>query len=158
MLTEALAGSSRSGNLNMVSVIKSQNAGRKKRLRELHFGQPMVEQAPLVLTYMGTTLHSMGAIAEFLQMPDNCLPVTSLVVGYPDESPAQRDRAAESQWLCAGSCQHQHNRANAKMTDDMHTLRRILKACQTIAVWGLSAEWHRPSCHAHRIKKIQALP
>ena len=152
VLNEALAGSSSSGNLNMVSVIKTQNAERKKRLCELHFGQPMVEQAPLVLTfcadsfrtrqwlaqrgarlgfadfiswhvaafdaiilaqtaalafeshglgicYMGTTLHSMGAIAEFLQMPDNCLPVTSLVVGYRDEAPAQRDRLPPAAWI-----------------------------------------------------------
>jgi predicted CoA-binding protein len=31
------------------------------------------------------------------------------------------------------------------MTDDITTLRRILRACKTIAVVGLSAEWHRPS-------------
>ena len=34
------------------------------------------------------------------------------------------------------------------MTDDIPTLSRILKSCRTIAVVGLSAEWHRPSYFA----------
>jgi uncharacterized protein len=32
-----------------------------------------------------------------------------------------------------------------RMSDDISTLRRILGAARTIAVVGLSAEWHRPS-------------
>jgi nitroreductase len=152
VLVEALHGSSSSGNLNMVSVIKTFDVERKKRLCELHFDQPMVLQAPLVLTfcadshrtrqwlaqrdarlgfadfiswhvagydaiilaqttalaleshglgicYMGTTLHSMGAIASFLECPDNVLPVTSLVVGWPAEQPAQRDRLPGTAWI-----------------------------------------------------------
>jgi len=34
------------------------------------------------------------------------------------------------------------------MADDIPTLRHILKHCHTIAVVGLSAEWHRPSYFA----------
>ena len=152
VLAEAFAGSSSSGNLNMVSVIKTRDAARKARLCELHFDQPMVNQAPLVLTfcadtfrtrqwlaqraarpgfadfiswhvaafdavilaqttalaleshglgicYMGTTLHSMREIADFLECPANCLPVTSLVVGWPAEAPAQRDRLPPAAWV-----------------------------------------------------------
>jgi len=154
LLTDALQGSSSSGNLNLVSVVKTQDPVRKARLHELHFEQPMVLQAPLVLTfcadsfrtrswlaqrearlgfgdliswhvaafdavilaqtvalaleshglgicYMGTTLHSMGAIADFLELPDHCLPVTSLVVGWPAEQPPQRDRLPGAAWIHA---------------------------------------------------------
>ena len=46
----------------------------------------------LGICYMGTTLHSMTEISEFLDLPDTCLPVTTIVVGYPAEDPAKRDR------------------------------------------------------------------
>ena len=46
----------------------------------------------LGICYMGTTLHSMRKIADFLELPDTCLPVTSIVVGYPAEDPTKRDR------------------------------------------------------------------
>ena len=36
------------------------------------------------------------------------------------------------------------------MPDDIATLRRILRDCRTLAVVGLSAEWHRPSYFAAR--------
>ncbi|MCF8169375.1 MAG: nitroreductase family protein [Rhodoferax sp.] len=152
ILQDSLQGSSSSGNLNMVSVIKTQDADRKARLCELHLGQPMVLQAPLVLTfcadtfrtrqwlaqrgarlnfgnllsyhvaafdaiilsqtvalsiesygmgmcYMGTTLHSMTEIADYLECPDHCVPVTSMVVGWPAEQPAQRDRLPGEAWI-----------------------------------------------------------
>lgn len=152
VLEQALAGTSSSGNLNMVSVVKTQDPARKARLHELHGEQPMVLQAPLVLTfcadshrtrqwlalrrarpgfadlvswhtaafdamilaqtaalafeshglgicYMGTTLFSMRGIADFLELPHHCLPVTSLVVGWPAEAPPQRDRLPPVAWI-----------------------------------------------------------
>ena len=152
VLHQALAGTSSSGNLNMVSVIKTQDLQRKAKLFELHGQQPMVLQAPLVLTfcadsfrtrewlalrnarlgfadlvswhtaafdamilaqttalalqshglgicYMGTTLFALRAIADFLELPAHCLPVTSLVVGWPAEAPAQRDRLPAAAWI-----------------------------------------------------------
>ncbi len=152
VLEQALAGTSSSGNLNMVSVVKTQDVQRKQRLFELHGEQPMVLQAPLVLTfcadsfrtrdwlalrgarpgfadlvswhtaafdamilsqtaalgfeshglgicYMGTTLFSMRGIADFLELPPHCLPATSLVVGWPAEAPAQRDRLPRQAWI-----------------------------------------------------------
>ena len=50
------------------------------------------EAEGLGICYMGTTLHSMTEIAELLELPDTCLPVTSIVVGRPAEDPAKRDR------------------------------------------------------------------
>jgi len=151
VLEQSLAGCSSSGNLNMVSVVLTRDAERKRRLCELHHGQPMVLQAPLVLTfcadtyrtrrwlarrgarlnfgnfvgyhvaafdavilaqtvaltleshglgicYMGTTLHAMRAIADFLELPGHCLPATSMVVGWPAEAPPARDRLPLRAW------------------------------------------------------------
>lgn len=152
VLEQALQGTSSSGNLNLVSVVKTQDVARKERLCELHGGQPMVRQAPLVLSfcadsfrtrewlarrgarmgfgdvvswhtaafdamilaqtaalafeshglgicYMGTTLFAMRDIADFLELPENVLPVTSLVVGWPAEAPSQRDRLPPAAWI-----------------------------------------------------------
>ena len=46
----------------------------------------------LGICYMGTTLHSMGKIAAYLELPDTCVPVTAIVVGWPAEDPPKRDR------------------------------------------------------------------
>jgi len=50
------------------------------------------EALGLGICYMGTTLHSMGEIAEFLELPETCLPATTIVVGWPAEDPPKRDR------------------------------------------------------------------
>lgn len=44
------------------------------------------------ICYMGTTLQAMGAIAEYLNLPETCLPITTIVVGVPDEQPERRER------------------------------------------------------------------
>jgi hypothetical protein len=41
----------------------------------------------------------MGEIADFLECPDHCLPVTSMVVGWPAEAPPQRDRLPGTAWI-----------------------------------------------------------
>jgi len=40
------------------------------------------------------------------------------------------------------------------MTDDISTLRRILRDCRTIAIVGLSPEWHRPSHFAAKYLQV----
>lgn len=151
-LESALHGTSSSGNLNLISVVKTTDPARKAALCKLHSNQPMVLQAPLLLTfcadtfrtrewlalrnarpgfadfcswhtaafdamilaqtvalafesqglgicYMGTTLFRMREIADHLELPPNVLPVTTLVVGHPDEAPAQRDRLPGAAWI-----------------------------------------------------------
>ncbi|MBU6260246.1 MAG: nitroreductase family protein [Burkholderiales bacterium] len=152
LLEQSLQGASSSGNLNLVSVVKSSDPGRRRRLHELHGGQDMVLEAPLLLTfcadtdrtrlwlaqrgaragfadflswhvaafdaiilaqttalalesqglgicYMGTTINRMTEIAAALELPGTCLPVTTLVVGWPAEAPAQRDRLPRQAWI-----------------------------------------------------------
>jgi nitroreductase len=51
------------------------------------------------ICYMGTTLHSMGEIADYLELPDTCVPVTTIVAGWPAEDPPKRDRLPLSAFL-----------------------------------------------------------
>ena len=50
------------------------------------------EAQGLGICYMGTTLASCDTIAQILELPHNVVPVVGYVMGYPDESPALRDR------------------------------------------------------------------
>lgn len=51
-----------------------------------------LEEEGLGICYLGTTLNAMKEIGELLQLPETCVPITTLVVGWPDESPNKRDR------------------------------------------------------------------
>jgi nitroreductase len=149
---DAILGSSSSGNLNTFAIVLTEDPDRKARLCEMHYGQPMIRQAPLLITfcadvhrtrrwlalreardnfnnlqgflvaafdaiilaqsvslgfeaeglgicYLGTTIDNATEIAKFLELPETCVPVTSIVVGYPDETPAARDRLALGAYL-----------------------------------------------------------
>ena len=64
VLEESFQGSSSSGNLNMVSVIKTFDTERKAHLCKLHFNQPMVLQAPLVLTFCADSFRTRQWLAQ----------------------------------------------------------------------------------------------
>jgi len=46
----------------------------------------------LGICYLGTTTYNADKIIEFLECPEGVVPVTTLVVGYPDETPELTDR------------------------------------------------------------------
>lgn len=149
---DAILGSSSSGNLNTFALVLTEDPARKAQLCDLHYSQPMIKQAPLLITfcadvhrtrrwlalrgardnfnnlqgfivaafdaiilaqsvalgfeanglgicYLGTTIDGATEIAKYLELPETCVPVTSLVVGYPDEAPAPRDRLALGAYL-----------------------------------------------------------
>lgn len=50
------------------------------------------ENSGLGICYMGTTLFHLKEIGELLELPETVIPVTTIVVGYPDEDPPKRDR------------------------------------------------------------------
>lgn len=148
LLNELLEDASRAstmGNMQLYSVVVTRDMEMKKKLSPAHFNQPMVMDAPVVLTfcadfnrfskwchcrkaepgydnflsfmnavsdtllvtqnfctlaeneglgicYLGTTLYNSGQIIEILQLPELVVPVATITLGYPDESPSQPDR------------------------------------------------------------------
>src|SRR5262249_33705906 len=61
---KAIAGSSSSGNLNMVSIVRTQSEARRRRLWALHFEQDMVLQAPVLLTFCADTHRTRTWLAQ----------------------------------------------------------------------------------------------
>ncbi len=144
-ILEAGFRASTTGNMQVYSVIVTKDAQRRKELCKLHFGQQMVEQAPVTLTfcadfnrfnkwcrqrdadpgydnflsfftaaidallvaqnvcvaaeahglgicYLGPTIYQADKLIDFFDLPEGVVPVTTVVVGYPNEDPEQVDR------------------------------------------------------------------
>lgn len=50
------------------------------------------EAEGLGICYLGTVLYNAPEIAEFLALPKGVVPITTITMGYPDETPAESDR------------------------------------------------------------------
>jgi len=50
------------------------------------------EARGLGICYLGTTFASMAPLARFFDLPETCLPITTVAIGVPDENPSKRDR------------------------------------------------------------------
>jgi nitroreductase len=144
-ILEAGFRASTTGNMQVYSVIVTRDEERRKELCQLHFGQKMVEQAPVLLTfcadfnrfnkwcrqreaepgydnflsfftaaidallvaqnacvaaesfglgicYLGTTTYQADKLIDFFNLPEGVMPITTVVLGYPNEDPEKVDR------------------------------------------------------------------
>ena len=144
-ILEAAFRGSTTGNMQVYSIIVTRDAENKKAILPAHFGQKMVTEAPVVLTfnadfnrfnkwceqrkaepgydnflsfitasvdaiiaaqnvaiaaeaqglgicYLGTTNYTADQLIEFFKLPKGVVPITTLVLGYPDEQPELVDR------------------------------------------------------------------
>ena len=144
-LLEAACRAANTGNMQVYSIVVTQDEALKQALSPCHFNQPMVTQAPLVLTfcadfnrfikwceqrnavpgydnflsfmtaaidallvaehfcvaaeskglgtcYLGTTIYNAQPIIDILKLPKYVVPIVTLTVGYPAETPPQVDR------------------------------------------------------------------
>ncbi|MDR2474623.1 MAG: nitroreductase family protein [Bacteroidales bacterium] len=144
-LFEAAFRTSNTGNMQLYSVVVTRSEDMKKKLSPFHFNQPMVMQAPVVLTfcadlnrfvtwcnlrnakpgydnfqsfitsaidtaiaaqtfciaaeakglgicYLGTVTYMTQEIIEALELPKYVVPLVTLTVGYPEDTPLQPER------------------------------------------------------------------
>lgn len=52
----------------------------------------LAEAHGLGICFLGTTIYNPDQVVDILQLPQLVMPVATITVGYPDESPAQVDR------------------------------------------------------------------
>ncbi|WP_299579258.1 nitroreductase family protein [uncultured Sunxiuqinia sp.] len=144
-IIEAGTRASNTGNMQLYSVVVTRDEEKKAQLAPLHFNQPMVKQAPVLLTicadinlfnhwckqrkadagynnllwlmnstidaslfaqnlcveaeshglgicYLGTALYNAQEFIDALELPKGVIPVTAIVLGYPDQEPPLTDR------------------------------------------------------------------
>lgn len=144
-LLEAASRASTCGNMQLYSLVVTCDEALRRRLAPCHFNQPMVTEAPCLVTvcadvhrfsmwceqrdaepafdnfewflnaatdallaaqnlavaaetqglgicFLGTTLYTARDIARILDLPKGVIPLTTVVVGYPDEDPGLTDR------------------------------------------------------------------
>ncbi len=144
-LFEVACRAANTGNMQVYSLVVSQSATIKQALAPAHFNQPMVTQAPIVITfcadfnrfnqwcvqrdakpgydnflsfmtaaidtllvaehfcvaaeskglgtcYLGTTIYNAQQIIDVIHLPKYVVPMITLTVGYPAETPRQVDR------------------------------------------------------------------
>lgn len=144
-LLDAACRASNTGNMQAYSVVVTTDQTIKDQLSPVHFNQPMVKNAPAVLTfcadfkristwcelrqaepgfdnfqsfmaaaidalivaqtfciaaesvglgicYLGTTTYNAQEIISALDLPELVIPVTTVTVGYPNNTPDQTDR------------------------------------------------------------------
>ena len=142
---EAAARASTCGNMQLYSLVVTRDEELRRQLAPCHFNQPMVSEAPCVVTvcadvhrftmwceqreadpaydnfawflhaatdallaaqnlciaaeahglgicYLGTTIYTAGDIARILELPKGVIPLTTIVLGYPAETPELTDR------------------------------------------------------------------
>lgn len=77
------------------------------------------EAQGLGICYLGTTLNAATPIADYLELPEGTLPVTSLVIGWPDEQPEPRDRLP----LAAYVHHERYRRASPEAISDLYAQR-----------------------------------
>lgn len=145
IILDAAIRTSTTGNMQVYSIIITTDLEKKKELHKLHFGQNMILEAPMLMTfcadfnrfnmwckqrkaepgydnflsfftaaidaliaaqnacvaaeaqglgicYLGTTTYQASKLVDFFNLPQGVVPITTLVIGYPDENPPLTDR------------------------------------------------------------------